>query len=82
MGKLKNLLIEIDTIIEEETEKGWDYAIEAFYDAKDNTTVYIIESLEKLANKYNLEFEDLEVLFQDETIHHKIEDSIENHWNL
>jgi len=82
MGKLKNLLIEIDTIIEDEVEKGWDYAISEYYDAKDNTAVYIIESIGKLANKYNLEFEDIEELFKNETIHDKIENSICNYWTL
>lgn len=82
MGKLKDLLIEIDQIIEEETQEGWDEAVLSVYDAKDATEERIIVNLEKLAKKYDLEFEDLEELFQSETLRDKIMESIEYVWDI
>jgi len=81
MGKLKELMIVAQEIIETEVQNGWDEAVDTIQNAKDETHDNIILSLTELANKHNLEFEDLEELFQN-SLTDDIENTIDYVWEL
>ena len=82
MGKLKDLSLRVQEIIDTEVQNGWDTALETIEDAKIDTADNIVEQLESLANEYGLGFEDLEELFKEEPIRDMIDESIHYVWDV
>ena len=74
-------MIAAQEIIETEVQNGWDEAVDTIQNAKDETHDNIILSLSELASRYNLEFEDLEELFQ-HSLTDDIESTIDYVWDL
>ncbi len=82
MGKLKQLTIDVEDIIESCVQDGWDTALGTIEDAKIDTADNIVEQLESLANKYGLDFEDLEELFKEEPLRDMIDETIHYVWDI
>ena len=82
MGKLKDLSLRVQEIIDTEVQNGWDTALETIEDAKIDTADSIVQQLEGLASEYGLGFEDLEELFRDEPIRDMIDESIHYVWDV
>ncbi len=82
MGKLKDLSLRVQEIIDTEVQNSWDTALSTIEDAKIDTADNIVEQLEGLANEYGLDFEDLEELFKEEPIRDMIDESIHYVWDV
>jgi len=82
MGKLKDLSLRVQEIIDTEVQNSWDTALGTIEDAKIDTADNIVEQLESLANEYGLGFEDLEELFKEEPIRDMIDESIHYVWDV
>lgn len=82
MGKLKDLSLRVQEIIDNEVQDRWDTALGTIEDAKIDTVDNIIEQLESVANVYGLDFEDLEELFKEEPLRDMIDESIHYVWDV
>lgn len=82
MGKLKDLSLRVQEIIDTEVQNSWDTALGTIEDAKIDTADNIVEQLSSLAAVYGLDFEDLEELFRDEPIRDMIDESIHYVWDV
>jgi hypothetical protein len=82
MGKLKDLSLRVQEIIDTEVQNSWDTALGTIEDAKIDTADNIIDQLSSLAAVYGLDFEDLEELFKDEPIRDMIDESIHYVWDV
>jgi hypothetical protein len=82
MGKLKDLSLRVQEIIDTEVQNSWDTALGTIEDAKIDTADNIVEQLEGLANEYGLDFEDLEELFKEEPLRDMIDESIHYVWDV
>jgi len=82
MGKLKDLSLRVQEIINTEVQNSWDTALGTIEDAKIDTVDSIVEQLESLANVYGLDFEDLEELFKEEPIRDMIDETIHYVWDI
>jgi hypothetical protein len=82
MGKLKDLSLRVQEIINNQAQDSWDTARSTIEDAKIDTTDSIIEQLEGLANEYGLDFEDLEELFKEEPLRDMIDETIDYVWDV
>lgn len=82
MGKLKDLSLRVQEIIDTEVQNSWDTALGTIEDAKIDTADNIVEQLSSLAAVYGLDFEDLEELFKDEPIRDMIDESIHYVWDV
>ena len=82
MGKLKDLSLRVQEIINNEAQDRWDTALGTIEDAKIDTVDSIIEQLESLANVYGLDFEDLEELFKEEPLRDMIDETIHYVWDV
>jgi len=82
MGKLKDLSLRVQEIIDNQVQDSWDTALGTIEDAKIDTVDSIVEQLESLANAYGLDFEDLEELFKEEPLRDMIDESIHYVWDV
>lgn len=82
MGKLKDLSLRVQEIIDTEAQNGWDIALGTIEDAKSELTDNIVEQLEGLAQMYGLDFEDLEELFKEEPLRDMINETIHYVWDI
>ena len=82
MGKLKDLSLRVQEIIDNQVQNSWDTALGTIEDAKIDTADNIVEQLESLANIYGLDFEDLEELFKEEPLRDMIDESIHYVWDV
>ena len=80
MGKLKQLAIEVEDIIESCVQDGWDEALGTIDDMENITRERIDHVLETAAMNAGLEIEDLHMLFEVESIENKIENSLYETW--
>ena len=80
MGKLKQLAIEVEDIIESCVQDGWDEALGTIDEMENMTRQRIDHVLETLAMNANLEVEDIHMLFEVESIEDKIENSLYETW--
>ena len=82
MGKLKDLSLRVQEIIDTEVQNSWDTALGTIEDAKIDTVDNIVEQLSSLAAVYGLDFEDLEELFKEEPLRDMIDKSIHYVWDV
>ncbi len=82
MGKLKDLSLRVQEIINNQAQDSWDTARSTIEDAKIDTADNIVEQLEGLANEYGLDFEDLEELFKEEPLRDMIDETIDYLWDV
>lgn len=82
MGKLKDLSLRVEEIINNQAQDSWDRALGTIEDAKIDTADNIVEQLESLANEYGLNFEDLEELFKEEPLRDMIDETINYVWDV
>lgn len=82
MGKLKDLSLRVQEIIDTEAQNGWDIALGTIEDAKIELNDNIVEQLEGLAQMYGLDFEDLEELFKEEPLRDMIDETIHYVWDV
>jgi len=80
MGKLKQLAIEVEDIIESCVQDGWDEALGTIDEMENMTRQRIDHVLETTAMNAGLEIEDLHMLFEVESIEDKIENSLYETW--
>jgi hypothetical protein len=80
MGKLKQLVIEVEDIIESCVQDGWDEANGTIDEMENMTRERIDHVLETAAMNAGLEIEDLHMLFEVESIEDKIENSLYETW--
>ena len=82
MGKLKDLSLRVQEIIDTSVQDRWDTALGTIEDAKVDTIDAINDELSDLAAEYGLDFEDLEELFKEDLIQDMIEESIHYVWDV
>lgn len=82
MGKLKDLSLRVQEIINDKAQESWDNAVATIDDAKIDATDSIIENLESLAREYGLEFEDLEELYREEPLRDMIDETLDYIWEV
>ncbi len=80
MGKLKQLTIDVEDIIESCVQDGWDEALGTIDEMENITRQRIDHVLETAAMNAGLEIEDLHMLFEVESIEDKIENSLYETW--
>ena len=80
MGKLKQLVIQIEDIIESCVQDGWDEAIGTIDEMENVTRQHIDDMLEQVAADAGLEMNDIQMLFEVETLEDKIENSLYETW--
>ncbi len=80
MGKLKQLTIDVEDIIESCVQDGWDEALGTIDEMENITRQRIDHVLETAAINAGLEIEDLHMLFEVESIEDKIENSLYETW--
>lgn len=83
MGKLKQLAMHVEDTIHACVQDGWDECQGTIDEMKNVTRQNIDHQLERIAEEYGFELEDLQALFNnDETIEDIIEDSIYGTWEV
>ena len=83
MGKLKQLVIDVEDTIHACVQDGWDECQGTIDEMKNVTRQNIDHRLELIAEEYDFVLEDLQVLFNDgKTIEDIIEDSIYGTWEV
>lgn len=82
MGKLKELSLRVEEIIDTEVQNKWDAALGTIEDARVDTVDCVIENLEQLAKEYGLDFEDLEELFKETPLRDMIDETLDYVWEV
>jgi len=82
MGKLKELSLRVEEIIDTEVQNKWDAALGTIEDAKVDTIDAINDELSDLAAEYGLDFEDLEELFKETPLRDMIDETLDYVWEV
>lgn len=82
MGKLKTLVLDVQTVIDDCVQDGWDECLDTIEQAKNVTRENIDHKLEILAEEQGLSLDDLQLLFTLETIEELIDDALYSVWEV
>lgn len=82
MGKLKTLMLDVQTVIDDCVQDGWDECLSTIEESKNVTRENIDHKLGILADEQGFQLEDLELLFTDETIEELIDDALYSVWEV
>ena len=81
MGKLKEITIEVKDAIQLDAEEAWGKVIDFAEQAKEDAFNDMANHISKIANKYELTLEDLDILFE-ENHEDLIEDALSDIWEI
>lgn len=82
MGKLKTLMLDVQTVIDDCVQDGWDECLDTIEQSKNVTRENIDHKLEILAEEQGLTLDDLQLLFTLDTIEELIDDALYSVWEV
>ncbi len=81
MGKLKEISLEVKDAIQLDAEEAWGKVIDFAEQAREDAMIDIANDISKIAEKYELTLDDLDILFE-ENHEDLIEDALSDIWEI
>ena len=84
MGKLKQLMIEVEQAIADTVQDGWDEAVDTIHQARTDTHSMAMDAVEMILDRHELTFDDLDLLLETEgdDLYSRIDTTLDYIWDM